>query len=84
MGRLAVFVDGGYVDSLARQEFKVQLDYGKFSTAIEQLIDQRTVEPVELLRTLFYHCPPHQSARPTPGEARRVNTSRDARKTVSL
>ena len=69
MGRLAIFIDGGYVDAVTRDEFSVRPDYGKLSAAIAVEIDSRTTEPVELLRTLYYHCPPFQSAAPTADES---------------
>lgn len=72
MGRLAIFVDGGYIDSLARQEFGgVRVDYAKLSAEVTATIDGRTSEPVDLLRTLYYHCLPYQSMKPSPEEALR-------------
>ncbi len=76
MGRLAIFVDGRYIDSVARHGFEVQLDYGKFSAAIAKVVDDRTVEPVELLRTFFYNCLPYQSRKPTADEAQRYSQAR--------
>jgi uncharacterized LabA/DUF88 family protein len=71
MGRLAIFIDGGYIDKVARDEFAVRPDFGKLSAAVAAEVTARSVEPVELLRTLFYHCPPYQSSTPTPEEAAR-------------
>ena len=76
MGRLAIFVDGGYIDIVARRGFGVQLHYGKFSAAIAKVVDDRTVEPVELLRTFFYNCLPYQSQKPTDDEAQRYSQAR--------
>lgn len=56
MSRMAIFVDGGHISKLATNEFGVQVDYAKLSREIAATIDARTVEPVELLRTLFYNC----------------------------
>ncbi|MHB1510144.1 MAG: NYN domain-containing protein [Acidimicrobiales bacterium] len=70
MGRLAIFLDGGYVSSITRSAGS-RPDFAKMSTEISAEIDRRTTEPVELLRTLYYNCLPYQGARPTPEEAER-------------
>jgi len=69
MGRLAIFVDGGYVDRLAEDEFGIRCDYGKLSETITQEIRSRSLEPIDRLRTFYYHCLPYQSATPTLEEA---------------
>jgi len=76
MGRLAIFLDGGYVDRISRDEFRIRPDYGKLSTAITAEIRSRSSESVELLRTLYYHCLPYQGAKPTPEEAKRYGQAR--------
>ncbi len=76
MSRVAIFIDGGHISKLAANEFGVPVDYGRLSAEIAATIDARTVEPVELLRTLYYNCLPYQSARPTPDEAKRYGASR--------
>ena len=76
MGRLAIFIDGGYIDRISRDEFKTRPDYGKLSAAITAEVGGRSTEAVELLRTLYYHCLPYQSAHPTPDEAKRYGQAR--------
>jgi len=76
MARLAVFIDGGYIGRIARDEFKVSPDYGKLSQGITEQIRDRDSEPVELLRTLFYHCMPYQSPKPTTAESERFGQAR--------
>jgi uncharacterized LabA/DUF88 family protein len=76
LGRLAIFIDGGYSDRIAHDEFKVSPDYGKLSAAITKEVQSRSAEPVELLRTMYYHCLPYQSPRPTPAEAARYGSAR--------
>jgi uncharacterized LabA/DUF88 family protein len=76
MGRLAIFLDGGYIDRISRDEFNARLDYGKLSQAITAEVAARSTDPVELLRTFYYHCLPYQSAQPTVDEARRFGQSR--------
>jgi uncharacterized LabA/DUF88 family protein len=71
MARLAIFIDGGYLDALARDEFSVWVDYRKFSEQITAAVASKTPEPVDLLRTYYYHCLPYQSNPPTPEEAQR-------------
>jgi len=71
VARLAIFIDGGYLDALARDEFSVWVDYRKFSDQITATVASRTPDPVDLLRTYYYHCLPYQSNPPTPVEARR-------------
>ncbi|MHB8438723.1 MAG: NYN domain-containing protein [Acidimicrobiales bacterium] len=72
---MAIFIDGGHISKLAANEFGVQVDYQKLSAEIAATIDAKTVEPVELLRALFYNCLPYQSAKPTPDEAKRYGAS---------
>ena len=71
MARLAIFIDGGYLDALARDEFSVWVDYRKFSDQIRDVVASRTPEPVDLLRTYYYQCLPYQSNPPTEEESRR-------------
>jgi len=54
MARVAVFIEGGYLDEVLRKEFSMaRLDYGKLSS--------RLAAPDDLLRTYYYHCMPYQS-----------------------
>ena len=73
MARLAIFIDGGYLDALARDEFGVWVDYQKFSEQITASVASKTQEPIDLLRTYYYHCLPYQSNPPTEDEARRYS-----------
>lgn len=64
--RVAIFIDGGYLDWIAMHELKqAKIDYGKFS---EALAGGR-----ELLRTYYYHCEPYQSNPPTADEIDRFS-----------
>ncbi len=73
MARLAVFIDGGYLDVLARDHFKVWVDYAKLSDQIVAVVASKTPEPVDRLRTYYYHSLPYQSNPPTPIEAQRYS-----------
>jgi uncharacterized LabA/DUF88 family protein len=73
MSRLAIFIDGGYLDKIAEHEFNIFIDYSKLSSEIQNIVSQNTSENVELLRTFYYHCLPYQSSRPTPAEALRFS-----------
>jgi uncharacterized LabA/DUF88 family protein len=76
MARLAIFVDGGYVDALAEDEFHIRIDYEKFVSKIQEIVASKTPESVDLLRTLYYHCLPYQSNPPTADESMRYSKKR--------
>lgn len=66
MGRVAIFIDGGYLDYVLRHEFgNARIDYEKFAAWM--------AGPNELLRTYYYHCLPFQSNPPTDDERRRFS-----------
>lgn len=71
MARLAIFIDGGYLDAIARDEFGIWVDYQKLNEQITATVASKTPEPVDRLRTYYYHCLPYQSNPPTPEEAYR-------------
>lgn len=74
MARLAIFIDGGYLDALARDEFSVWVDYRKFVLQIVSTVASKTPNSVDLLRTYYYHCLPYQSNPPTEEEAGRYGS----------
>ena len=76
MARLATFIDAAYANSLARDTFKLWIDYDKFSNRIHQEIAAATVEPLDLLRTYYYDCLPYQGNPPTQEQAERVRRAR--------
>ena len=76
LGRLAIFIDGGYIDRIAMDEFGVRPDFGKLSEAIADEVRRASLESVDLFRTLYYHCAPYQSNPPTSEEARRFGNHR--------
>jgi len=62
-GRVAIFIDGGYLDHVLRDlRLFGKLDYNAFALALKGGGD--------LLRTYYYHCLPWQSPTPTPDESR--------------
>lgn len=64
--RVAIFVDGGYLDWVLRNELhQARIDYGKFSQAL--------ANGLEILRTYYYHCEPYQGSPPTTEEAERLS-----------
>ncbi len=75
MARLAIFIDGGYVDALA-MEFSVWVDYDKFVKEVVNVIASKTAEPLDLLRTYYYNCLPYQSSSPTALEADKFGKKR--------
>ena len=76
MARLAIFVDGAYLERLAREEFKAKIDYRRLSAEITARVAERTAEPLDLLRTLYYNSLPYQGRQPSPDEARRYGAQR--------
>ncbi|HLZ26709.1 MAG TPA: NYN domain-containing protein [Chloroflexota bacterium] len=72
MSRLAIFIDGAYLDNLARNECGgIGIDLELLSQEVKGVIAASTPEPIDLLRTLYYNCPPYQSNTPTPEERSR-------------
>lgn len=69
MARLAIFIDGGYIDALAEREFFLWVDYDKFAKEITKTISDNNAEPLDLLRTYYYNCLPYQSSPASPAEA---------------
>jgi uncharacterized LabA/DUF88 family protein len=76
MSRLAIFIDGGYLDALAEDEFHLRIDYEKLVNKIKEVVASKTPESVDLLRALYYHCLPYQSNPPTAEEAMRYGKKR--------
>jgi len=67
MNRVAVFVDGGYLDKVLEYDFgKAPIDYAKL--AVELAAGQ------ELLRVYYYFCMPFMSNPPTDDEKQRYQS----------
>jgi uncharacterized LabA/DUF88 family protein len=68
MSRVAIFIDGGYVDKVLRHEFGgAKIAYARFSQEISAQIHP----DIDILRTYYYHCLPYKSDPPTPEESQR-------------
>jgi uncharacterized LabA/DUF88 family protein len=66
--RIAIFIDGGYLDAVLRDEFKgTRIDYEKFIAA---LCSSNT-----LLRSYYYTCEPWQSNPPSTDERKRFSAA---------
>ena len=64
MSRIAIFIDGAYLDFLLREEFKLaKIDYESLATKLAGTYDR--------LRTYYYNCLPYQSNPPTAEEKER-------------
>lgn len=64
MGRIASFIDNGYLQKLLKSEFgQPKLDFSRVARKLAGTND--------ILRTYFYDCPPYQSNPPTAEESRR-------------
>lgn len=65
ISRCAVFLDGGYIDKVLKNQFNDKnIDFLKFSNNLCSENDTR-------LRTYYYNCPPYQSNPPTEEEKER-------------
>lgn len=61
MARIAIFIDGAYLDFVLKNEFDLaKIDFAGLS--------ERIANGIDILRTYYYHCPPYQSADPTQDE----------------
>ena len=76
MARLAIFIDGGYVNKLAEQHFHRRVDYAAVCREIVAVVEAGTSEPLDLLRAYYYDCLPYQSPVPTETEADRFARKR--------
>ena len=66
MGRIAIFIDGAYLNYTLKEEFgSPKIDYRRL---VEKMAGGR-----EILRTHYCDCPPYQSKVPTQDEARRFS-----------
>jgi uncharacterized LabA/DUF88 family protein len=64
MGRIAIFIDGAYLQYILKEEFSsAKIDFG--------LLSQKLAGGKEILRTYFYDCLPYQSPTPTAEERER-------------
>ena len=76
MSRLAIFVDGGYMDKLGEDEFQIRIDMSKLVDKIREIVESKARDQVDILRTLYYHCLPYQSNPPKPDEKTRFANKR--------
>lgn len=76
MARLAIFIDGGYLDKLAEDEFSIWIDLNKLSEEVRKIVSSKTPEQIDLLRTFYYDCLPYQSNPPTEDEKIRFGKKR--------
>lgn len=64
--RIAIFIDGGYLDSTLRDEFKgAKISYTKLARKI--------AGSVEILRAYYYNCLPYQRKNPIAQESARFS-----------
>lgn len=65
--RVALFVDGAYLEAVTGSEYSRAAIFSRDSVALEKLADRLSAGS-ELLRTYYYHCAPYQSDPPTDAE----------------
>ena len=68
MYRVAIFIDGGYIDKVLEHACgNVRIDYRLLADTI-----CKTIHPdADIFRVYYYHCQPWQSSSPTPDESAR-------------
>jgi uncharacterized LabA/DUF88 family protein len=68
MSKVAIFIDGSYLDHVQRYELKC----GKIDLMALANLVTRTIHPdADTLRSYYYHCLPYQSDPPTTDESER-------------
>lgn len=76
MSMLAIFIDGGYLDSISRDEYSTRVDIAKLGEEIRQVVGSKSRDTVDILRMFYYDCLPYQSRNPTQEEADRFGKKR--------
>lgn len=76
MSRLAIFIDGHYLESLCKDEYSIYIDYSLVSEEIRLIVNSKTPGSVDLLRTHYYDCLPYQSNPATNDEKERFGKKR--------
>ncbi len=70
MQRVAIFIDGGYLEKILKQDFhRSKLNFESFSNKIIRTVSQNA----DLLRTYYYNCLPYQSNPATQEEVQRFS-----------
>lgn len=75
MARLAVFVDGGYVEGLRKRQFRrlrLRPDIQLLAEHVREVVAEATPEPLDLFRTYYYTCPPYQHDPPAADDRNRT------------
>lgn len=72
MFRIAIFIDGGYLDGILQNEFNwTKVDFAGLASKITTMIHPTSAD---LLRAYYYHCLPYQSSPPSEEERRRFSS----------
>ena len=71
MARLAIFIDGAYLDRLATNRYNSRIDFSLLPSVITSMVQAETMQPLELLRTYYYDAMPYISGRARQGESER-------------
>ncbi len=75
MVRLAIFIDGGYIDGLCRRHFSElspRVDMQVLSEKVRQAVAHASPEPVDIVRSYYYTCPPYQHDPPAADDRNRT------------
>lgn len=76
MSMLAIFIDGGYLDNISRDEYHVRADIAKLGEEIRKVVSNKLRDNIDILRMFYYDCLPYQSRIPTSEEAERFSKKR--------
>jgi len=52
MSMLAIFIDGGYLDAISRDEYSTRVDIAKLGEEIRQVVSNKSRDNVDILRML--------------------------------
>lgn len=63
--KIAIFIDGGYLNKVLENEFKARIDFSKLPHAVSR--------GKEILRTYYYNCLPYQGSPPSDEEKERFS-----------
>jgi len=76
MSMLAIYIDGGYLDNISREEYSTRVDVAKLGEEIRKVVSSKSKDSVDILRIFYYDCLPYQSRVPTLEEAERFSKKR--------
>jgi len=71
VARLAILIDGNYLQRVASDFFEASVDYSVLPNRIREIISSHVPEPLDILRTYFYDALPYMPNNPSAEDAKR-------------